>query len=309
VGLDPLVSNLCKRVEMEQGLVEASKYQISIQSLDSRFSDLKNNVNSEFRIRLPMPIKNAIRVRLASVELPLVEHAFSEAKGNDTFAIRVANGVRFIQSGHLQAGNYTAAGLVAAVETMLQNIHSSFTCVLDSISGFITIANPVIPFVIDFSSLVSDIANRPTHWGLGYYLGFRDTVLTSIYRTGTSTYSVVTSSVINVQSTPYYLLELKCPDKVVNVTHRISSETYVDAFAKLVLRDSYYQIQFDDGSNLMRKEYTFLSPVSIPFFQVSLLDPWGKMVNMLDADWSLTLEVTEIVNSKTYKQLSLGFQK
>ena len=294
---------------MEQGLVEASKYQISIQSLDSRFSDLKNNVNSEFRIRLPMPIKNAIRVRLASVELPLVEHAFSQIKGNDTFAIRVANGIRFIQSGRLSPGNYTASGLVSAVQNMLQNIHSSFTCVLDPISGFITIANPVIPFVIDFSSLVSDIANRPTHWGLGYYMGFRDTVVTSLYNSTSSTYSVTTGSVINVQATPYYLLELKCPDKVVNVTHRISSETYVDAFAKLVLRDSYYQIQFDDGSNLMRKEYTFMSPVSIPFFQVSLLDPWGKLVNMLDADWSLTLEVTEVVSSKTYKQLALGFQK
>jgi hypothetical protein len=294
---------------MEQGLVEASKYQISIQSLDSRFSDLKNNVNSEFRIRLPMPIKNAIRVRLASVELPLVEHAFSAIKGNDTFAIRVANGIRFIQSGRLSPGNYTASGLVSAVQNMLQNIHSSFTCVLDPISGFITIANPVIPFVIDFSSLVSDIANRPTHWGLGYYMGFRDTVVTSLYNSTSSTYSVMTGSVINVQATPYYLLELKCPDKVVNVTHRISSETYVDAFAKLVLRDSYYQIQFDDGSNLMRKEYTFMAPVSIPFFQVSLLDPWGKLVNMLDADWSLTLEVTEVVSSKTYKQLALGFQK
>ena len=289
--------------------MEASKYQISIQSLDSRFSDLKNNVNSEFRIRLPMPIKNAIRIRLASVELPLVEHAFSALKGNDTFAIKIANGIRFIQSGHLQEGNYTAASLVAYVQTMLQNIHSSFTCVLDSISGFITIANPVIPFVIDFSSLISDVANRPTHWGLGYFLGFRDTVVTSIYNTGSSTYSVRTTSVINVQATPYYLLELKCPDKVVNVTHRISSETYVDAFAKLVLRDSYYQLQFDDGSNLMRKEYTFLSPVSIPFFQVRLLDPWGRDVNMLDADWSLTLEVTEIVNSKTYQNLALGFQK
>lgn len=289
--------------------MEASKYQISIQSLDSRFSDLKNNVNSEFRIRLPMPIKNAIRIRLASVELPLVEHAFSALKGNDTFAIKIANGIRFIQSGHLQEGNYTASSLVSYVQTMLQNIHSSFTCVLDSISGFITIANPVIPFVIDFSSLISDVANRPTHWGLGYFLGFRDTVVTSIYNTGSSTYSVRTTSVINVQATPYYLLELKCPDKVVNVTHRISSETYVDAFAKLVLRDSYYQLQFDDGSNLMRKEYTFLSPVSIPFFQVRLLDPWGRDVNMLDADWSLTLEVTEIVNSKTYQNLALGFQK
>jgi hypothetical protein len=294
---------------MEQGLIDSSKYQISMYSLDSRFSDLKNNVNSEFRIRLHMPIKNAIRIRLASIELPLVEHTFSVLKGNTTFAIKVANGIRYIQSGNLMTGNYTAAALVAAVQTMLQNIHSSFTCTLNSISGFVTIANPVIPFTIDFSSLIPDVSNRPTHWGLGYYLGFRDTIVSSIFNDSTSTYTVTATSVINVQSTPYYLLELKCPDKVVNVSHRIALETYVDAFAKVVLRDNYYQLQFDDGSNLMKKEYTFLSPVTIPFFQVSLLDPWGKLVNMLDADWSLTLEVTEVVNSKTYAEYAKGFSK
>ena len=294
---------------MEQGVVEASKYQISIQSLDSRFCDLKNNVNSEFRIRLPMPLKNVIRIRLASVELPLVEHNFSASRGNDTFSIKIANGVRFIQSGRVPAGNYTASTLVAAIQRLLQNIHSSFTCVLNPISGFITISNSVIPFIIDFSSLISDIANRPTHWGLGYYIGFRETIVTSVYNATTSTYSVSTGSVINVQGTPYYLIELKCPDKVVNVTHRTGSDSYVDAFAKIVLKDNYYQLQFDDGSNLMRKEYTFISPVSIPFFQLSILDPWGKLVNMLDADWSVTLEVTEIVNSNTYKQLAMGFQK
>ena len=290
-------------------MVEASKYQISIQSLDSRFCDLKNNVNSEFRIRLPMPLKNVIRIRLASVELPLVEHNFSASRGNDTFSIKIANGVRFIQSGRVPAGNYTASTLVAAIQRLLQNIHSSFTCVLNPISGFITISNSVIPFIIDFSSLISDIANRPTHWGLGYYIGFRETIVTSVYNATTSTYSVSTGSVINVQGTPYYLIELKCPDKVVNVTHRTGSDSYVDAFAKIVLKDNYYQLQFDDGSNLMRKEYTFISPVSIPFFQLSILDPWGKLVNMLDADWSVTLEVTEIVNSNTYKQLAMGFQK
>lgn len=293
---------------MEQGLIDSSKYQISMYSLDSRFSDLKNNVNSEFRIRLHMPIKNAIRVRLASLELPLVEHNFSSSKGNDTFSIKFANS-GYIQSTHLKSGNYTASSLVVAVQVMLQNIHSSFTCSLDSISGFVTIVNPVMPFTIDFSSSIPDISNRPTHWGLGYYLGFRDSIVASVFDDSSTMYSINTGSVINVQATPYYLLELKCPDKVVNVNHRLGLETYVDAFAKLVLRDNYYQIQFDDGSNLMRKEYTFLSPVSIPFFQVSILDPWGKLVNMLDADWSLTIEVTEVVNSKTYAEHLKGFNK
>jgi hypothetical protein len=294
---------------MEQGLVDASKYQISIHSLDSRFSDLKNNVNSEFRIRNPTPLKNIIRVRLASVEIPLVEHAFSTAKGNDTFAIKVAGSGRYIQSGQLLEGNYTASALVNAVQSMLQNIHSAFVCSLNSINGFVTISNPVIPFTIDFASLIPDIANRPTHWGLGYYLGFRESLVSSAFIQSSSLYSVSASSVINVQATPYYLLQLKCPDMVVNVTHRLNNETHVDAFAKLVLKDNFYQIQFDDGSNLLRKEYTFLSPVSIPFFQVSILDPWGKLVNMLDADWSLTLEVTEIVNSKTFAEFTKTYAR
>jgi hypothetical protein len=298
---------------MEQGLIDSSKYQISMYSLDSRFSDLKNNVNSEFRIRLHMPIKNAIRVRLASLELPLVEHNFSRLKGNDAFKIKVGTS-DFIETTayRLKEGNYTAGGLVAAIQVILQHIHSGFTCTIDPISGFVSISNANVSFTIDFSSLISDISNRPTHWGLGYYLGYRDTILPSrsISLTNNDTiYNVTGTSVINVQATPYYLLELKCPDKVVNVNHRIGFETYVDAFAKLVLRDNYYQLQFDDGSNLMRKEYTFLSPVSIPFFQVSILDPWGKLVNMLDADWSLTLEVTEVVNSKTYAEHLKGFNK
>jgi len=294
---------------MEQGLVDASKYQISIHSLDSRFSDLKNNVNSEFRIRNPTPLKNIIRVRLASVELPLVEHAFSEAKGNDTFALKVGGGIIYVQSGRLSPGNYTAAALVNAIQTMLQNIHSSFTCTLSATSGFVTISNAVIPFTMDFASLIPDIANRPTHWGLGYYLGFRESIVTSIFMQSTSSYSVIGTSIINVQATPYYLLQLKCPETVVNVTHRLNNETFVDAFAKLILKDNYYQLQFDDGSNLMRKEYTFLSPITVPFFQVSLLDPWGKLVNMLDADWSLTLEVTEIVNSKTFAEISKTYAR
>ena len=292
---------------MEQNLVDVSKYNISIHSLDSRFSDLRNNVNSEFRIRNPTPLKNIMRVRLASAEIPLVEHIFTEEKGNDTFTVSV--GGISVKSGHLLSGNYTGAGLANAVQTLLQSIHSGFTCKLSTITGFITIGNPSIAFTMHFDSSSTKVAQRPTHWGLGYYLGFRERDVTSVYVQSTGLYSAIGTSVINVQATPYYLLQLKCPDSVMNVTHRLNNDTFIEAFAKLVLKDNYYQIQFDDGSNLLRKEYTFIAPTNIPFFQVSLRDPWGDLVNMLDADWSLTLEITEIVNSKTYKDISKRYER
>jgi hypothetical protein len=54
----------------------------------------------------------------------------------------------------------------------------------------------------------------------------------------------------------------------------------------------------------MRKEYTFLAPVTISEFKIKLLNPYGEPVNMLHVDWSVTLEITEVVNSKTYMKLS-----
>jgi hypothetical protein len=65
-----------------------------------------------------------------------------------------------------------------------------------------------------------------------------------------------------------------------------------------------YVYNFDDNSNLVRKEFTFLAPTAIPFFNVRLMDAYGDTVNMRMIDWSITIEVTEVVNSKTYSQIS-----
>ena len=294
---------------MEHQYSDRSKYQLSLHSIDSRFCDLKNNVNSEFRVQNPIPLKNIIRIRLASTEIPLVEPMFSVIKGNVSFRIKTGSSISYINSGNILTGNYTAGSLVSAIQTQLTTIHSSFKITLSTITGLVTITNTAIVFTIDFASPLDNIANRPTHWGLGYYLGFRDTVMTGVYSTINGGYSITSQSVINIQANPYYLVRMKCPEEVVNLTHRINNGTFISAFAKIVLKDSYYQLQFDDSSNLIRKEYTFLSPINIPYFQISLLDPWGELVNMMDADWSYTIEVTEIKDSKTYTSLLNTYQK
>jgi len=144
---------------------------------------------------------------------------------------------------------------------------------------------------------------------MGYSLGFRSVKVTSTYVAASGMNSITGTSVINVQPNTYYLLQLHCPDSVVNVYHRLYNDHYIEAFAKLVLKDNAYQIQYDDSSNLLRKENTFLAPITIPFFQLRLLNPWGAQVNMLAADWSVTLEVTEVVNSNTYNEYSMTYSR
>ena len=97
---------------------------------------------------------------------------------------------------------------------------------------------------------------------------------------------------------------MKCPDVVENVVHPVLDNGYLNAFAKVILRENFYVYNFDDNSDLVRKEFTFLAPTSVPFFNLRLMDTYGETVNMQMSDWSITIEVTEIVNSKTYAQIS-----
>jgi hypothetical protein len=292
---------------MQQEYLDTSNYEISLHSIDSRFSDMKNNVNSEFRIVNPRVLKNVIRIRLASVEVPLVEPMFTKLKGNVSFRVRLGTSTTYNLMGYLTDGNYTKASLIDAIQTSLMLIDSNFSVTLNDITGLVSITNSTTSFAIDFASPLDTIACRPTHWGLGYYLGFRDTFETSELSAGI--YSVSGTSVINIDANPYYLVRLKCPDELVNVTHRVVGGNFVSAFAKIILTNSYYQLQFDNNSNLVRNEYTFLSPVNVPQFQISLLDPWGELVNMMDVDWSYTVEVTEIKNRDVYNTLLTTYKK
>ena len=291
---------------MQQEYLDSSKYQISLHSIDSRFSDLNNNVNSEFRVQNPVPLKNIIRIRLASVEVPLVEPMFSQIKGNVTISALIGNSATYTPTVALIDGNYTVDQLIAAVQTNLRLMDPNFTVTLNDYSNTVTITN-TRKFIFDFASPNNTIASRATHWGLGYYLGFRDTVAVSTLINGV--YSVTSETLINVKPNPYYLVKLKCPEDAVNVTHRLNGGGFVSAFAKIVLSNNFYELQFDNISNLIRNEFTFLSPVNIPFFQISIVDPWGELVNMMNIEWSYTLEVTEIKNSKEYNSLLTTYQR
>jgi len=297
---------------MEQKLIDSSKYKLSMYSLDTRFADSRTSTNSEFRVTVPTPIKNVMRIRLSSIEIPLVEHVFSAERGNVAFTMTMMqfsppyNTTQYTV-GPIKDGNYTISTLCSAVQTALCLINSNFSVNADPISGFVTIQNTAVEFTINFNSPNPEIAGRSTHWGLGYYLGFRSRIVTGTYNN--LVYVVNGTSTIIVTPNPYYILELRCPDSVVTLYHRVSNNAYVEGFAKLILKGNSYQIQLDDGSNLLRKEMTFLAPVTIPYFQVRLSDPWGVQINMLNNDWSLSLEITEVMNSKTYGELSRTYER
>ncbi len=294
---------------MEQGLIDTAKYKVSLLSIDSRFADQRACDNSEFKITLPYPLKNVMRIRMASIELPLVEYAFSEAYGNLTCAVKIGAATKFVKVPPISAGNYQADQLCSALEAKLQDVHTDFVVQLNQITGRVTITNTSVPFEFYGVSFNKTIANQKSFWGLGYNLGFRRAIITSQEDPDTNYYFVETESVINVIPNQYYLLQVFAPNSVVNLLHRLDDQGFVEAFAKIILKDGQFTIAFDDNSNLLRKEYTFLAPTEIPFITVKLLNAYGREVNIRDINWSLTFEVTEVTNSRTFTQLSKTYQR
>ena len=287
---------------MQQELVDSSKYKISLVSLDSRFANQVGCNKGEFKIKLPRNMRNVMRIRMASSEIPLVSYVFSEEAGNTTFAVRLESNTTFTKCTPISNGNYTASQLMAAVQSSLQAQSPNFTCTLNEINGRVTISN-TIPFELYLISYNKKISTRLANWGIGYNLGFRNGYIKASTLVD-GKYSVTGESLLSLQAAPYYLLELKCPDSIENVTHPVLDNGYINAFAKVVLKDNVYTFNFDDNSNLLRKEFTFLAPSSIPFFNVRLMDAYGETVDMHSMDWSITIEVTEVVNSKTYASIS-----
>jgi hypothetical protein len=312
---------------MEQALLDSSKFKIYSMSIDSRFADQVYKGTGDFMIRLPSTYRNIMRIAVSSVELPLVEYLFSAEHGNLNLSVAVATAVYDPVTNpvptfgpwvnlRITAGNYSSSSLAAEIERVLQTVDTNFLCTLDPIAGFIRIRhNGDLFFKVNLTSDNPTIAARPTHWGLGYYLGIRTKgpIISSGAESGDefmqNRYAVMGTAILLTQPIPYYLLQLQCPDMLENITHRVSAGASIPAFAKLVLRDGAYQLQFVDGGDWMRREYTFLAPSNISQLRVKILDPYGEIVNMQGMDWSLTFEMYEVVNQRTYRGLADTYER
>jgi hypothetical protein len=294
---------------MEQNYHDSSQYKISLLSLDSRFADVRSCTNGEWKITLPYPLKNVIRVRLASVEIPLVEYVFSEEYGNLTCAIKLGNNPNFAKMKPLTPGNYTADQLIISIQNNLQLIHSGFTVALDPITGRIRIENTSVKFQFYGVSFNKSVANQRSFWGLGYYLGFRDATVCAVEDPITGNWGIEAVSIISIQPNRYYLMNMWCPDSIINVQHRTEDGGFLNCFGKVILKDDMFTYIFDDNSNLVRKEFTGLAPFTVPFFKVELLNPYGRQIDMLDTNWSITIEITEVMNSRTYTKLLQNYER
>jgi hypothetical protein len=283
----------------------SSRYKFTSISVDTRFADQNYGTpvdTSDFMIRLPDTIKNVMRIKLSSTEIPPVEYTFTSEKDNLSFQITTAGGTTQYS---IPAGNYSTASLCSTIGTL-----TGFTCAINPDSNRFTLSTSS-EFTISFGSSDPNICSRKTHWGLGYFLGFRVPYIDSSgnsvsqRRSATSvSNTLIAYAAPMVTQNTYYLMQLMCPDQLDTLYHRITGNTSIPVFAKIIMKNNSFGVDYDDNSDLVRREYVFLAPTNISQIRIRLLDPFGIPVRLQTTDWSLTLEFTEIVNSRTYEHFN-----
>ena len=291
---------------MEQTLLEPSRYRITSVSVDSRFADHYYHGTSDFMIRLPSTMRNVMRIAVSSIELQEVAYVFSAKAGNTTFT------VKDVGTFSVAEGNYTPAQLATAVSASAGavGLDCSYNAITNRFAFVATSGGPYTVYLYGATPVgpcsgpcpIPPVNDSVRYWGIGYNMGFRDkTIVVS------SGKPVVACQSPQILAPAYTLLQVQCPDMMDNTIHRTENGSFVPALAKLVLRNGFYALQTDDGGNSLRKEHVFESPSSITQLRISLVDAYGRFVEMGDTDWSMTFEIMEVVNSCQYAALNKAY--
>jgi len=257
-----------------------------IVSIDSRFRDAPFTTSaSNFHFTLPIPVRNVLRLRLTSVELPSRYWFFSSKKSNVSFAITMGAGTTKIVS--IPDGNYTPAQLATAVGSALTVAGVSGVTVSFNENNSSFTFSSVSQFTLD--TTVASI-NRPFDYGLGFYLGFSYGQHASV--AGGGNQILVSNKIATVAGDNYLLLLL---NDYYCIQHSFYGNT-VKAFAKILLKNGPKSEDFDDYAGDHIKEIVLPGPQDIARIHVQILDAYGVPVDFGGTNFSFSLEIMEIKN-------------
>lgn len=291
-------------------IVNSNDFRGHILSIDSRFRKSSLEPSSDFMYELEHTYKNVIKARVASVEIPIGFYNFSKVKRNTMFRIDVVDyeGHVYYLEIEIPDGDYTPCMLINAIQCQLNGVRDMygifFRICLDEVSRRVTIVHdgsapppcplaPVycpVPFAITF--MMMGLEDRKYDFGLGYNLGFNK----QVYEVS-EPFSITGESLINTDGENYFLLQV---DDMHTVSHR-TQNTFIECLAKILIkRDHRNGIIFDDGYTVLSNEFTFARPVDMKRMRIRLLDVYGEVVDLHNMNFSISLEVTEVMNVQLY---------
>lgn len=295
-----------------------------------------NSTNCTFL--LPLKLKNVISISLSSIQVPNVMFAFSSERGTSQLYIfednTNLNGVVTIPDGnYVRTQSPLFTSLFAEIgPTLEQSINEQilgitnpalyrFKVTINPATSFVTISNTTNSFSMntlkrDFfdasfcdpysfpkpnlDNLDNKLNIKPSQYidTLGYLLGYRE-----ILYSGSNSYTTEATFSNDYSTYLYFALDDHTGSQQVSSAYGILQNSMIneDILALIPLEGLPFNFIFDNNSNFIYKRREYFGPVDISRISIKLLNQAGKEVNLLQNNFSFSLQVVSIYDiSKPY---------
>jgi hypothetical protein len=204
-------------------------------------------------------------------------------------------------------GDYTPECLIATIQQQFNAIKDTygmfFRISLNPINRKVTIchdgsAPPPCPpgpthcpvnYGITFLMVGNE--DREFDFGLGYNLGF-----CKHFYCVDAPFCITGESLINTCGDNYFLLAI---DDYYTVEQK-TNDDYIQCLAKILVKRDHNGIIFDDGYTVLSNDIIFPRPVDLKQARVRLLDMYGVPIDLHCMNFSISLEITEVMNIQMY---------
>lgn len=273
-----------------------------ILNVDSRFRENPVlSTSSNFYFRLLTPVKNVLRIRITSIELPNNYYIFSAHRRNITIVVNYGADFATSKTIVIPEGNYSAFEMRDTLTAAFSaNGMSWLTNEFDEITGLFTFSGTQ-PFQINTAVGGGATYDRPFDYGLGYNLGFIPGLFNAELVSGK--YYVISNHCATFAGDPYLFLKIND----FNCVRQTVSGNDFYALAKIVVKESKNYMTFDDYAGQHAKEVTFPAPYDLTRFNIQLLDPYGQQLDMNATHFSFSVEVLEVRNLSLYNMIRDAF--
>lgn len=117
-----------------------------------------------------------------------------------------------------------------------------------------------------------------------------------------STYgSVLSENKVDMNADPYIQIAVQNWE---NIYQQDGADSYYGVFQKIPINvakgDNIYDIVYN---NSITKKYNFIQPTNVRYLEIYLYDRLGYPLLMPGVDWSMTLELEEVLNSALYDKM------
>ena len=292
-------------------------------NIDTKFRKDKKAPSSNYILQLPTKINKVVSMTLSALELPITFYGIAEEYGNDYLYIKVVykdftNNTDILEKEKvlfIKDGNYNAADLLVLLNSQLEilvndnlvDVNDPFSyihLILDitengSGSGKVIIQpnekyskhTNILDITLDFRmgrDKTKD--NNPVHTKIGQNLGFIKTLYT-----GSTNH--VTEAIIDTNKTRYLYLAIDDYNNSVNnqfVSVFEDSILNANILARISLKGSYFAVLLENDFNLVTEPRRYFGPVDIQRLHIRLLDEYGRIVNINNANFSFCLNLKTV---------------